>query len=84
MTMKINSAVRGLRREVRIGVGHSAQDWIVTLTPAGLEFRLKGHRYTFSLPWTRALSAAERLAGDQELIRRQLRRRGIRDTRRFA
>lgn len=73
--------VREVRRMVRVGVGHSAQDWVVTFAQAGLEFRLKGHRYTFTLPWTRALSAAERLAGDQELARRQLRRRGIRDRR---
>ena len=75
---------RAIRRTVRIGVGHSAQEWIVTLTPTALELRLKRHRYTFALPWTRALAAAERLAGDEEFTRRQLRRRGVRDTRRFA
>lgn len=68
------------RRDYRRVVEVDRKLFVVTVTATEVRFRPHGYRYSFALPWSRALSAAELLAGEARFQEKH-RRRGLR---RFA
>lgn len=73
MTIPLGKPVR---REVLIRRGIVPTWHIVSMTPAGLELRVKGYRFTMLVPWPDVLARAEHLAGEHR-HREQLRARAI-------
>lgn len=74
MTTRLEKPVRRL---VRIRRGLAAGDYVVTLSPLGIELREKGRRFTMTVPWPDALARAESLSG-AAAHREQLRSKVIR------